>query len=53
MRKLLSYVVLIPALMFLTVGLLLMIPALGIAGGSKGISILTKACNAFATNLKV
>lgn len=52
MRKFLSYVVLVPALLCLTVGMLLMIPALGIAGGAKGVSALTRACNAFAANLK-
>lgn len=53
MRKFLSYILLFPGLVCLVVGLAIMALALGVAGGSKGVSVLTRAIRAFAANLEI
>lgn len=53
MRKFLSYILSFPGIICLVVGLVIMALALGVAGGSKGISVLTRAMRAFTDNLKV
>lgn len=53
MRKFLSYILLVPGLAFLLVGLVIMALALGVAGGSTGVSALTRAMRAFAANLEI
>lgn len=53
MRKFLTYILLFPGLVCLVVGLGIVALALGVAGGSKGVSVLTRAMRAFSDNLKV
>jgi hypothetical protein len=53
MRKFISYIILLPALALLAIGLTLMALALGVVGGAKGVSVLTRAMRVFADNLKV
>ena len=53
MRKFLSYILLLPVLVCLVVGLGIMALALGVAGGSKGVSALTRAMRAFTSNLEI
>ena len=53
MRKFISYIILLPALPLLATGLTLMALALGVVGGAKGVSILTRAMRAFAANLEI
>lgn len=53
MRKFISYIILLPALTLLAIGLTLMALALSVVGGAKGVSVLTRAMRAFADNLKV
>ena len=53
MRKFLSYILLLPGLVCLVAGLGIVALALGVAGGSNGVSTLNRAMRAFADNLKV
>ncbi len=53
MRKFISYIILLPALALLAIGLTLMALALGVVGDAKGVSVLTRAMRVFADNLKV
>ncbi|QIW86398.1 hypothetical protein VLC5_28 [Klebsiella phage VLC5] len=53
MRKFIAYVLSVPALVLLVAGLAVMALALGVVGGAKGVSVLTRAMRAFADNLKV
>jgi len=53
MRKFIAYVLSVPALVLLVAGLVVMALALGVVGGAKGVSVLTRAMRAFADNLKV
>ncbi|AOZ65235.1 hypothetical protein kpv48_27 [Klebsiella phage vB_KpnP_KpV48] len=53
MRKFIAYVLSVPALVLLVAGLVIMALALGVVGGTKGVSVLTRAMRAFADNLKV
>lgn len=53
MRKFISYIILLPALALLAIGLTLMALALSVVGGAKGVSALTRAMRAFSANLKV
>ena len=52
MRKVISYIFLFPALALLVIGLTLMALALSVAGGAKGVSVLTRAIRAFTYNLE-
>ncbi|UVX31436.1 hypothetical protein A1f_00040 [Klebsiella phage VLCpiA1f] len=52
MRKFISYIILIPALALLAIGLTLMALALSVVGGTKGVSVLTRAIRAFTANLE-
>ena len=53
MRKFVSYIISLPALALLAIGLILMALALGVAGGSKGLAMLGRAIHAFTDHLKV
>lgn len=53
MRKFISHIISIPALILLAIGLILMALALGVAGGSKGLAMLGRAIHAFTDHLKV
>lgn len=53
MRKFIAYVLSVPALVLLVAGLAVMALALGVVGGAKGVSVLTRAMRAFTDNLKV
>lgn len=53
MRKVVSYILLFPALALLAIGLMLMALALSVAGGAKGVSVLTRAIRAFTANLEI
>lgn len=53
MRKFISYIILIPALALLVIGLMLMALALSVVGGAKGVSVLTRAIRAFTSKLEV
>lgn len=53
MRKFISYIILLPALALLAVGLTLMAMALSVVGGAKGVSVLTRAIRAFTANLGI
>lgn len=53
MRKFISYIILLPALTLLAIGLTLMALALSAVGGAKGVSALTRAIRAFTANLGV
>ncbi len=53
MRKFISYIILLPALALLAIGLTLMALALSVVGGAKGVSVLTRAIRAFTANLEV
>lgn len=53
MRKFISYIILLPALALLAIGLTLMALALSVAGGAKGVSVLTRAIRAFTSNLEI
>lgn len=53
MRKFISYIILIPALALLVIGLMIMALALSVVGGAKGVSVLTRAIRAFTANLEV
>lgn len=53
MRKVISYILLFPALALLAIGLMLMALALSAAGGSKGLAVLGRAIHAFTDHLKV
>lgn len=52
MRKFISYIILLPALALLAIGLTLMALALGVVGGANGVSVLTRAIRAFTANLE-
>lgn len=52
MRKVISYIFLFPALALLAIGLMLMALALSVVGGTKGVSVLTRAIRAFTANLE-
>ena len=52
MRKFISYIILLPALALLAIGLTLMALALNVVGGAKGVSVLTRVIRAFTTNLE-
>lgn len=53
MRKFISYIILLPALVLLAIGLTLMALALSVAGGAKGVAMLGRAIHAFTDHLKV
>ena len=53
MRKVISYIFLFPALTLLAMGLMLMALALSVVGGTKGVSVLTRAIRAFTANLEI
>lgn len=53
MRKLISYIILLPALALLAIGLTLMAIALSVVGGANGVSVLTRAISAFTANLEI
>lgn len=53
MRKFIAYVLSVPALVLLVAGLAVMALALGVVGGAKGVSVLTRTMRAFTDNLKV
>lgn len=53
MRKFISYIILLPALVLLAIGLTLMAIALSVVGGAKGVSVLTRAIRAFTANLEI
>lgn len=53
MRKFISYIILLPALALLAIGLTLMALALSVVGSAKGVSVLTRAMRAFSATLKV
>lgn len=53
MRKFISYIILLPALALLAIGLTLVALALSVAGGAKGVSVLTRAIRAFTSNLEI
>lgn len=53
MRKFVSYIISLPALALLVIGLTLMAIALSVVGGAKGVSMLTRAIRAFTANLEI
>lgn len=53
MRKFISYIILLPALALLAIGLTLMAIALSVVGGANGVSVLTRAIRAFTANLEI
>ncbi|WPJ51592.1 hypothetical protein RCIP0036_00033 [Klebsiella phage RCIP0036] len=53
MRKFISYIISVPALVLLAISLMLMALALSVAGGSKGVAMLGRAIHAFTDHLKV
>lgn len=53
MRKFISYVLLVPALVLLVAGLAVMALALGVVGGTKGVGVLNRAMHAFSSNLNL
>lgn len=53
MRKFVSYIISLPALTLLAIGLTLMAVALSVVGGAKGVSVLTRAIRAFTANLEI
>lgn len=53
MRKFISYIISLPALVLLAIGLTLMAIALSVVGGANGVSVLTRAVRAFTANLEI